>query len=114
MTPFKDLGASCHVLIHNLQDNLHGNANVTVCNAARVAPHQAQHPAPAVCEHGTLLWLWRLLSGLGGFSLHLLNQGQDKGKGSQANGSHADGKRLLRKARGCVRQLLPEDDLQYL
>ena len=35
----KDLGASCNVLIHNLQDNLHGNSSVTTAAVTAKGTH---------------------------------------------------------------------------
>ena len=111
MACLKDLGAPRNILIHNLQDDLRGKAHVI----AAAAPVRA---ARLACFMRCCLRLLptSMASGafLGGPLSHLLNQGQDKGESSQANGSHADSKGLLRNAGCSVRQLLPKDHLQNL
>lgn len=43
MASLKHLGASCNILIHNLQDNLHGNAIVKQAALAQNAAVRFKH-----------------------------------------------------------------------
>ena len=46
----KDLGASCNVLIHNLQDNLHGNSSVTTAAVTAKGTHMSCTRSPLGCR----------------------------------------------------------------